>query len=379
MNDAPHTDSKIAALIARANTGIRALSPYQPGKPIEELQRELGLTDIIKLASNENPLGPGARARAAMLARVDELARYPDGSGFQLKAALAAYHDCPSDWVTLGNGSNEVLEFIARVFAGPGDEVVFAEHCFTVYPLVTRAIGATPVEVPAKDFGHDLDAMARAVTAKTRLVFIANPNNPTGTWVDESALRALLQQVPADCVVVLDEAYLEYARRPGYPDGATLLADYPNLVVTRTFSKVHGLAALRIGYALSHAPVADLMNRVRQPFNVNDPSMAAAIAALSDDQHISASVVANNHGMTQLARGFDALGLSYIPSAANFLTFDTGSSGEVVFAALLRLGVIVRPVTGYGLPAHLRVTVGTSAENARFLAALAQVLRERNA
>lgn len=369
------TEPEMRSLLAHANAGIRSLSPYQPGKPTEELERELGLCDVIKLASNENPLGPGALARAAVSARLAEMARYPDGGGYELKQALAGWHSCPPDWITLGNGSNEVLEFIARVFAGAGDEVVFSEHCFVVYPLVTKAIGATPVQVPASDYGHDLAAMAQAITANTRLVFIANPNNPTGTWVQETALRKLLNQVPSDCVVVLDEAYFEYAQRPGYPDGAALLNDFPNLVVTRTFSKAHGLAAMRIGYALSQPAIADLMNRVRQPFNVNDPCMAAAIAAIGDREHLATSVALNAAGMTQLVAGFTAMGLEFIPSAGNFITFDTRRSGIDIYDALLREGVIVRPIGGYGLPAHLRVTVGVEAENARFLAALERVLR----
>ena len=361
------------ALIDWAKPGIGSLSPYQPGKPIEELQRELGIEDVVKLASNENPLGPGQKALAAVRARLDEMARYPDGSGYVLKQALAAHHECAPETITLGNGSNEVLELIARVFAGPGDEVMFAEHCFVVYPLVTKAIGATPVQIPARDYGHDLEAMASALTPNTRLVFIANPNNPTGTWVNDTALQTFMRVVPADCLVVLDEAYFEYAQRPGYPDGTTLMAEYPNLMVTRTFSKVYGLASMRIGYALSSPEVADLMNRVRQPFNVNDPCMAAAEAALHDTSHLRVSVDTNAHGMQVLEEGLHGLGYATIPSIANFITFDTGTDASPVYDKLLYAGVIVRPIAGYGLPQHLRVSIGTEHENRRFLAALERI------
>ena len=368
------SDSNQAALIDHAGKGIRSLAPYQPGKPIEELQRELGIDDVVKLASNENPLGPGSAAMKAATWSLTDMARYPDGSGFRLKAALANFHGCAPECVTLGNGSNEVLEFVARVFAGPGDEIVFSEHCFIVYPLAALAIGAMGIKVPARDFGHDLGAMVRAVTPRTRIVFIANPNNPTGTWADESALRHLLDSVPLDCMVVVDEAYFEYVERDGYPDATCLMASYPNLMVTRTFSKVHGLAAMRIGYALSSPEVADLLNRVRMPFNVNEPSMAAAEAALGDRAHVAASIAANNAGMVQLEEGFKRLGLDFIPSIANFITFDCGRPAEPVFDALLREGVIVRPIAGYGLPNHLRVTIGTESENNRFLTATGRVL-----
>lgn len=370
------SDSNHSALTARAGEGIRSLAPYQPGKPIEELQRELGIDNVIKLASNENPLGPGNAALQGAKAALGDMARYPDGSGFRLKAALAEYHGCPPQCITLGNGSNEVLEFVARVFAGPGDEIVFAEHCFIVYPLAALAVGAVGVKVPARDFGHDLEAMAQAVTSRTRVVFIANPNNPTGTWADEAALSQLLAAVPADCMVVVDEAYFEYVDREGYPDASRLMARYPNLMVTRTFSKVHGLAAMRIGYALTSPDVADLLNRVRMPFNVNEPSMAAAEAALGDSAHVAASIAANNAGMAQLEDGFRLLGLDFIPSIANFITFDCSTPAGPVFDALLREGVIVRPIGGYGLPNHLRVTIGTEAENSRFLAASARVLAD---
>jgi histidinol-phosphate aminotransferase len=361
---------------ALANTGISSLQPYQPGKPIEELSRELGITDIIKLASNENPLGPGPGALKKIRESMRELGRYPDGSGYALKARLAEYHDVEPDQITLGNGSNEVLEFAARVFTRPGDEVVFAEHCFIVYPLVVQAIGATPVKVAANDWGHDVEAMARAVTPATRLVFIANPNNPTGTWVDEAPLRRCLESIPSDVVIVLDEAYFEYIDRPDYPDGVALMKQFDNLVVTRTFSKIHGLAAMRLGYSISNTVIADLMNRVRAPFNVSELAMAAAIGALDDAGHMGRSRELNATGLKALEEGITQLGCQFISSVGNFLTVDTRGAGGPIYEALLRQGVIVRPIGGYGMPNHLRVSVGLESENERFLTALETVMNE---
>lgn len=361
---------------ALAKAGIRSLHPYQPGKPPEELTRELGIVDPIKLASNENPLGPGEQALAAMQNRVAEIGRYPDGAGYELKAALAAHHDVASDNVTLGNGSNEVLEFVARVFAGPGDEVVFSEHCFIVYPLVTQAIGATPVKVPAVNYGHDLEATAAAITPRTRVVFIANPNNPTGTWVTSEPLVKCLKAIPSDVVVVLDEAYFEYVSDPDYPDGVALQKQFDNLVVTRTFSKIHGLASLRVGYAISNGAIADLMNRVRQPFNVNDLSMAAAVGALADEAHVERSRALNAEGLASVGAALKGLGMAFIPSKGNFLTVDCKGEAGSIYDALLHEGVIVRPIAGYGLPNHLRVSIGTTEENERFLGAFESVLRK---
>ncbi len=355
--------------------GVRGLHPYQPGKPVEELERELGITGIIKLASNESPLGPGEAALAAGRQALDDAARYPDGSGFRLKARLAEQLGVTAQQVTLGNGSNDILELVARTWLQPGAECVFAEHAFAVYPLVTRVTGAQAVVVPARDWGHDLEAMADAVTEATRLVFIANPNNPTGTWVGADALRTFLDRVPERVVVVLDEAYFEYVREAGYPDGLELLSRYPNLIVTRTFSKARGLAGLRIGYGLSSPEIADLLNRVRQPFNVNSVALAAAEASLDDAAHLERSVRVNSEGLRQLADGCGRLGLEYIPSVANFLSIDTGRDDAMpVYDGLLRRGVIVRPVANYAMPRHIRVSVGLESENARFLAALEEVL-----
>lgn len=355
--------------------GVRGLHPYQPGKPIEELEREYGIKEAIKLASNENALGPGAKALAAIRAQLDELARYPDGNGFALKAALARKHGVASTQITLGNGSNEVLEFVARTFVLPEHEVVFSEHAFAVYPLVTQAIGAKAVVTPAKNWGHDLDAMAAAMTAQTRVVFVANPNNPTGTWINARRLEQFLQRTPGHVVVVVDEAYAEYVDERDYPNAMPWVGRFPNLVVTRTFSKVHGLAGLRVGYGVSAPEMADLLNRVREPFNVNSLALAAAEAALSDDAHVNRSLAMNRDGMQQLMRGFDDMGLAHIPSVANFISVGVGRPAAGVYEALLRQGVIVRPVANYGMPNHLRVTVGRPEENERFLAALAKIVR----
>lgn len=358
---------------ALATTGVQGLSPYQPGKPIEELERELGLVGIVKLASNENPLGASAAACEAAIRSLAEAGRYPDGGGFRLKRVLAERLGVASDAITLGNGSNDVLELLARAFVTPEHEVVFSEHAFAVYPLVTKAVGARAVVVPACGYGHDAAAMAAAITPKTRMVFVANPNNPTGTWLSCEALEPLLAAVPDHALIVLDEAYCEYVTEHGYPDGVAWIARHPNLVVTRTFSKVHGLAALRVGYAVSSPAVADILDRVRQPFNVNSPGLAAAEAALADVQHVRRSVAQNRAGDEQLRVGLERLGLGFIPSVANFLCVEVGDDAAAFYEALLREGVIVRPLAGYGMPRHLRVTIGTADENSRFLNALGRI------
>ena len=356
-----------------ASSGIRELQPYQPGKPIEELERELGLTDVIKLASNENPLGPSARVIDSLAAVMPELARYPDGSAWHLKHRLGDFLGVTPEMLTIGNGSNDVLELLARVFLNASNESIVSQHSFVVYPLVTRAIGAELRVVPARDYGQDLEATLNTISAKTRMVFIANPNNPTGTWVDERSLVDFMEQVREDVIVVLDEAYFEYVEAPQYPDGIRLLSRFPNLVVTRTFSKVYGLAALRLGYAVSHPDIADLMNRVRQPFNVNAMSLVAAEAALEDQAHVRESIRVNREGMQFLTGACNELGLGYIPSAANFLTIDFGRDAMPIYNALLREGVIVRPIGVYEMPNHLRVTIGTRAENERFVEALKRI------
>ncbi len=359
-----------------AVTGVQALSPYQPGKPIDELARELGLNpaDIVKLASNENPLGPSDVALKAAQKALSELCLYPDGNGFDLKQALANRFGVNMDQITLGNGSNDVLEVIARCFADRDAEVIFSQYAFAVYPLVTQAIGAKGISVPARDWGHDLDAMAAAVTDRTRLIFVANPNNPTGTVHGAGAIEAFLEKIPADVLVVLDEAYCEYLQGDEFPDGVKLLARFPNLIVCRTFSKAWGLAALRVGYSISSAAIADILNRVRQPFNVDTVALAAATAVLADDSYLERSREVNTAGLRQLEQAFDRLGLEYIPSVANFVVVDVGDRAQDIYQALLAKGVIVRPVGGYGMPRHLRVSVGLAEENQQFIEALEQSL-----
>ena len=358
------------------NAAVAALTPYQPGKPIEELVRELGISDVVKLASNENPRGPSARVRKALNAAVDDLSRYPDGSGFRLKTALAAKLGVDSERITLGNGSNDVLDLAAKVAISPATAGVVDAHCFVVYPLAITAAGGQVRRVPSVDWGHDLDAMAAAIDDDTRIVCLANPNNPTGTWVDEEALLRFLKEVPERVWVVLDEAYGEYITTATFPDGIRLLDDFPNLIVTRTFSKIHGLAALRIGYAISSPEFADLMNRVRHPFNANSLALAAAEAALEDDDYLIASRRLNAEGMAQIEEGLEALALEWIPSLGNFVTFHVGEGRDAmgIYQAMLRDGVIVRPVANYDMPGSLRVTVGLEHENARFLAALERAL-----
>ena len=362
--------------IDRAAPGIAHLQPYVPGKPVSELERELGISDSIKLASNESPLGPSPRVLEAIRGELPELTRYPDGGAYALRAELARCHEVAPACITIGNGSNDVLDMIARVFLYPGRESLFSEHAFAVYPLSSMAVGATLRQAPARNFGHDLQAMAAMVNQATGVVWIANPNNPTGTWLTEAALRDFIASLPEEVIVVVDEAYFEYVRpvHADYPDTSCWLLEFPNLVVTRTFSKAYGLASLRIGYGLSHPDVADLLNRVRQPFNSNSLAQVAAIAALQDPDYVQRSVELNNAGLKQLSEGFQRLGLPFIPSVGNFISVDVGRPAAEVDLALLNRGVITRPVENYGLKGHLRVSVGTAEENARCLDALEQVL-----
>ncbi|WP_263145533.1 histidinol-phosphate transaminase [Pseudomonas sp. RIT-PI-AD] len=362
--------------LALALPGVQKLSPYVPGKPVDELARELDLdpAHIVKLASNENPLGPSPKALEAIRAELDALTRYPDGNGFDLKARLAERCRVTAEQVTLGNGSNDILDLVARAYLAPGSNAVFSQHAFAVYPIATQAAGAEGRAVPARHWGHDLDAMLAALDDATRVVFLANPNNPTGTWFGPQALADFLTQVPERVLVVLDEAYIEYAEGDELPDGLDYLAAHPNLLVSRTFSKAFGLAGLRVGYALSSPTIAEVLNRVRQPFNVNSLALAAACAALDDSEYLARSRRMNDAGMLQWEAGLRALGLDWIPSRGNFLAVDVGREAAPVYQALLREGVIVRPVGGYGMPRHLRISIGLPEENARCLEALAKVL-----
>ena len=361
------------SLVEQALSYVRAISPYQPGKPITELAREMGIPveKIVKLASNENPLGMSPKARKAVEAAINGIERYPDQ--FDLIAKVAERCGVAPNQVVLGNGSNDVLDLIARVFLAPGRSAIFAQHAFAVYPLATLSTGAALISTPARNYGHDLNAMLAAIRPDTRIVWIANPNNPTGNFLPYPEVRAFLETVPKDVVVVLDEAYNEYLPPAERVDTAAWIEDFPNLVVTRTFSKIFGLAGLRVGYALASAEIADLMNRVRQPFNVNNLAIAAAIAALDDHLFVAESYELNRRGMEQLVAGLKRLGLEHIPSHGNFVTFKAGD-GAAVNQKLLKQGVIVRPIGGYGLPEWLRVTIGTEPENARFLEALEKAL-----
>ncbi|MBA4287935.1 MAG: histidinol-phosphate transaminase [Pseudomonas sp.] len=362
--------------LALAQPGVQQLSPYVPGKPVDELARELDLdpAGIVKLASNENPLGPSPKALEAIRGELAELTRYPDGNGFELKSRLASRCGVQINQVTLGNGSNDILDLVARAYLAPGLNAVFSQYAFAVYPIATQAVGAQGKAVPAQAYGHDLEAMLAAIDENTRVVFIANPNNPTGTWFGPDALERFLARVPSNVLVVLDEAYIEYAEGDELPDGLTYLSRYDNLLVSRTFSKAYGLAALRVGYAICSAQIADVLNRVRQPFNVNSLALAAACAALDDAEYLVQSRQVNDTGMAQLEAGLRELGLSWIASKGNFIAVDFGRDTAAINQALLHEGVIVRPVAGYGMPNFLRVSIGLPAENARFLAALGKVL-----
>jgi len=358
---------------------VRAIAPYQGGKPISEVAREFGLeeTRIIKLASNENPLGMPDSARQAMAAAVAEAGRYPDGNGFALKAAITAKYGVPAEWITLGNGSNDILELAAHAFVQPGQSVVYAQYSFAIYALATQAVGGRAIVVDAKNYGHDLDAMAAAITDDTRLVFIANPNNPTGTFIPGDEIAAFLQRVPPQVVVVLDEAYTEFLPAELQYDAIAWVGRHPNLLVSRSMSKVYGLAGLRIGYGIAQAGITDLLNRIRQPFNVNSLAQAAAIAALRDDDFVRRSAQLNADGYRQLTAAFDAMGVEYVPSLGNFVMIKAGDdigAGARVNLALLKQGVIVRPIGNYGLPQWLRISIGLPRENELFLAALKKAL-----
>lgn len=353
---------------------VEKIVVYQPGKPIEELERELGISDSVKIASNENPLGPSPKAVEAIRRAIPELHRYPDGGGFYLKKALAAHHGLSPEHFILGNGTNEVLEILAHTFFDPGDSVVFSEGAFIVYLIVSQLSGCDIRMAPMREFTHDLDRMARLAGEDTKAVFIANPNNPTGTAVGEKALREFLEKISGTTLVVVDEAYFQYVTREDYPDAVRLLQEFPNVVAMRTFSKVYGLAGLRVGYGVGHPDVIAMMERVREPFNVNSLALVAAEAALSDTAHVEKSVRANTEGREFFVRELAALGLPFVPTQGNFLMVEVGDGAQKCYEALLREGVILRPVAGYGFPRHLRATIGTAEENQRAIDALAKVL-----
>ncbi len=364
-----------------AAPGICDLHPYVPGKPLDELERELGLSHTLKLASNENPLGPSPAGLAAARRAVEAIHLYPDDAAWRLKGRLAEKLGLKRDQILPGAGSSDVIDMVARTFLAPGRNAVFSRYAFAMYPIYTTAAGAEcrvaealAPDHPEMPLGHDLDAMAALVDDNTRVVFIANPNNPTGTWLEAGPLHDFIAALPAHVVVVLDEAYTEYVTDPAFPDGRAWLDQFPNLIVTRTFSKIYGLAGLRVGYGMAGTELLELVGRVRHPFNVSVPALAAAEAALDDQAFIERSRRLNQAGLAQLQAGLKELGRPVLPSAGNFVTFELDGEAAPVYDALLRRGVIVRPLANYGLPRHLRVTVGTEEENQRFLTALAEVL-----
>ncbi len=374
-NDVGQVDGRVIGL-----SHVRAIAPYVGGKPISEVAREFGLDEskIVKLASNENPLGMPESAKKAMAKAAEDLGRYPDSNGFDLKNALAKKLNVPFEWITLGNGSNDILELTARAVAQEGDEVVFSKHAFAVYPLATQAVGGKAVEVPAtKDYGHDLPAMLKAITPKTRLVFVANPNNPTGTFLPAKEIETFLEQVPSNVVVVIDEAYNEFLTPEQQYDAIAWVRKYPNVIVSRSFSKAYGLAGLRIGYGVAQNNITDLLNRIRQPFNVNSLAQAAAIAALADVEFLKKCYELNRAGYAQLTAAFEQMGLRYLPSSGNFVLVKVGddvNAGAKVNLELLKAGVIVRPVGNYGLPEWLRISIGLPEENQAFIEALKKIL-----
>ena len=357
-----------------ASPYLRGLIPYSPGKPIQEVERELGIRESVKLASNENPLGPSPMALQALRGALPEIHRYPDGSGHRLRHALAGHWHVAPDQLILGNGSNELLELTARCFLLPGDEAVYAEQAFVVYDMVAQVTGAKKVMIPLKDFTHDLDGMRAAISPRTKLVFVGNPNNPTGTALPPRALEAFLESVPSQVLVVLDEAYYEFLPPDVTPDALRFVRDGRLLLVLRTFSKIYGLAGLRIGYGIGPPALIALLNRAREPFNTNSLAQAAATAALGDVAHVARTRAVTEEGRKFLSEACRALGLAVVPSVANFLLVDVGRPGPATADALLRHGVIVRPMVGYGFPTHLRISIGTPQENERCLAALKAVL-----
>ncbi|MBI4246576.1 MAG: histidinol-phosphate transaminase [Candidatus Rokubacteria bacterium] len=360
-----------------ANEHILGIAPYEPGKPIEELERELGIVDAIKLASNENPLAPSDRVQRAIVAALHDLNRYPDGSGFYLRQALAKKHGVTPEQVILGNGSNELIELAVRTFLRPGDEAIVPHPSFVVYPMIVQAAGGIRVMVMLRDHRLDLEAMARAITPLTKIIFIANPNNPTATIVTADEVEGLMARVPESAIVVFDEAYIEFAQGPDFPDSLAYVKQGRKVLALRTFSKAASLAGLRVGYAIGDADAVALMNRIRQPFNVNALAQAAALAALEDDAHVLECVRMIEAGRHFLYDEFKALGLKYVPSRANFILVDVGRSAAEIYQKLLHEGVIVRPMTPFGMESTLRITVGTPEENRRLVKALRVVLGKK--
>lgn len=359
-----------------ANAGIRNLIPYKPGKPIEEVERELGISDVIKLASNENPLGPSPKALLAAQEALLKSHLYPDGGCYELKKALAKFLNVSEQHLTIGNGSENVLEIIVKAYLTANDSAVVSQYAFATIPILINAINAQLITVPAKAWGHDINAMVAACEKNTRLIFVVNPNNPTGTYTTTKDFLYLLNSVPTDVLVIADEAYIEYIDQEDYPNTLQLLKQYPNLIISRTFSKIFGLAGLRVGYAISSPEIADILNRARLPFNANSIGQAAACAALMDHEHIERSIQVNQEGKLQLEAGLKKLKIDYIPSLGNFISIDMKTDGNAIYQTLLHQGIIVRPLVAYGMPNHLRITIGTFAQNERLLIALHKLINK---
>jgi histidinol-phosphate aminotransferase len=356
-----------------ATVGVQGLQPYQTSKTPEEVAHTYGIKNIIRLASNENPLGISPIVQEALQVEIKNSYRYPDSHGIKLKFALANKYDVDTNMITLGNGSNDILELIAHAFVSPAQSVIYSQHAFAVYYIITQAIGAKAIKTPARHWGHDLEAMQAAIQVDTRLIFIANPNNPTGTWLDKTQLKNFLDAVPKTTLVVVDEAYFEYCDDPRYPNSLQWLTDYPQLIVCRTFSKAYGLAGLRVGYAISHPEIANILNRLRQPFNINSLALTAATVALEDQTHLEKSLAIAKAGYEQLTNAFQAMNLDFIPSIGNFITVDVGD-GVQVYQQLLRFGIITRPIDGiYEMPKHLRISIGLPEENEALIQALKKI------
>lgn len=358
---------------ALANKGISGLTPYQPGKPIAELERELGITSSIKLASNENPLGPSPKAMQAMQDILQQTHIYPDGSCYELKQTIAKFLSVDSTQITVGNGSENILEIIAKAYLNIGDSAVISEYAFLTIPLIIQSFGATILTAPAVNWGHNIDNMLNAIDDKTRVIFLVNPNNPTGTYTNKQDFTKFMNAVPAHIIVVLDEAYSEYITADDYPDALSFLAHHHNLIISRTFSKAYGLAGMRVGYAISSPEIADILNRARLPFNVNVLAATAARAAILDQDHMRKTVALNEAGKKQVEAGLRKLNLEFIPSLANFVTIDV-QDGQDIYQKLLHEGVIVRPLKAYGMPRHIRVTIDTAENNQRFLTSIQKVM-----
>lgn len=375
------TTNKNRSIIALAVGGINALKPYEPGKPLAEMEREYGITNAVKLASNENPLGMSPLASKAIIDSTQNASLYPDGNAYYLKKALSKHlsagEDCVSaEQITVGNGSNELLEIITRSFADQQSAVMYSQHAFAVYPLVTQAIGAAHQMIPAINWGHDLTAMLQGITKQTKVIFVANPNNPTGTYLDSDELHSFVQKVRKDIIVVIDEAYHEYVISDNHVSALSWISEHENLIVSRTFSKAYGLAGLRVGYCISQISVADVLNRTRQPFNVNVIAQSAAESALGDQSFIAKSVALNERGKVQLYAAFNRMGLTYIPSRGNFIALEVKRNVSELNEALLKQGVIIRPIEAYQMPGYIRVSIGTELQNKQFIQALETVLSE---